>query len=164
MSAAIYRKLKDNQTMDKVIEITTALAGDNERYAALVGVAPLPVCATTGATMQVDALAARFDKLATDVGKLKASTASHGGIPKKKTTERQHHARTGTAKFSLGRPGASTSQKRLARAGWGHCVSVAAGRAIAEPLVEHSTIRMAHRFVATAMATTKMLATTIVRE
>ena len=112
MPAAIYRKLKDNQTMDKVIEITTALAGDNERYTALVGVAPSPVCVTTGATIQVDALTARFDKLATDVGKLKAGTASHGSTPKKKTTDRQHHARTGTAKFSPGRPGPSTSQKR----------------------------------------------------
>ena len=73
MSAAIYRKLKDNQTMDKAIEITTAFA------AALVGVAPSPVCVTTGATMQVDALEARFDKLV--VGKLKARTASHGGKP-----------------------------------------------------------------------------------
>ena len=42
MLAAIYRKLKDNQTMDKVIEITTALAGHNECYAALVSVAPSP--------------------------------------------------------------------------------------------------------------------------
>ena len=39
----------------------------------------------------------------------------------------------------------------------GPCVPVAAGRAIDEPLVDHSTIRMAHRLVATAMATTKML-------
>ena len=115
MSAAIYRKLKDNQTMDKAIEITTAFAGDNERYAALVGVAPSPVCVTTGATMQVDAMAARFDKLATDVGKLKARTASHGGTPKKMTTDRQHHAQTGSAKFSPCRPGPSTSQKRPAR-------------------------------------------------
>ena len=38
MSAAIYRKLKDNQTVDKAIEMTTAFAGENEHYAALVGI------------------------------------------------------------------------------------------------------------------------------
>ena len=106
MSDALYIKQKNTHTMDNAITITTALTGTISFTAALVGVASSPVSATTGVTMQVDALAALFDKLATDVWKLKARTASHVGISKKKTYDRQHCARTGPPKFSPGRPGA----------------------------------------------------------
>ena len=97
---------------------------------------------------------ARFDKLATDVRKLKPRTASQGGTPKKKTSDRQHRtSRAGPTKFSPGGLVHPVLMRNLSfGTALGHCVFVAGARAIDEPGPSNS--RMAHRFVAEAVSVT----------